>query len=92
MAKLRCLKKDINFLANQVKQECFASMEYSPPVHLEEVIEIMEDAEVLRRDLLYKINQLRKTHDGERKQSLKIIVSEMYDKNIALIDRLNSCN
>lgn len=92
MAKLRCLKKDINFLAGQVKQECFACMEYSPPVHLEEVIEILEDAEVLRRNLLFRINHLRKARKDGRKQSLKIIVSEMYDKNIALIDRLNSCN
>jgi len=92
MAKLRCLKKDVNFLAFQVKQECFSFMEYSPPLHLEEVIEILEDAEVIRRDLLARINQLPRTDKIQCKQSLKAIVTEMYDKNIALIDRLNTCN
>jgi hypothetical protein len=89
MASCRDIKKDINFLSRQVIDECFSFMEYSPVNNQENLLEILCDAEIVRRNLLYKVN-----HPPENGKDLKSyynsIVDELYQLNIDLIERINS--
>ena len=88
MANCRDLKKDINFLSKQVINECFSFLEYSPIENHENLLEILHDAEIIRRDLLYKVNN--PPEDEKIKQYYNRITDELYDLNIELIERINS--
>ena len=88
MASCRDLKKDINFLANQMMVEAFSFLEYSPVSNRENVLTILYDIEQLRRNLLYKVNNPPK--DTPIKNHFKEIINEMYDVNIRLLNDLNS--
>jgi hypothetical protein len=90
MASIRDIKKDINFLADQLIIECFSFLEYSPLNHQENVLDIMYDAEQLRRNLLYKVNST--PENGTYKEYFREIVKEMYDINLKLLEELNSLN
>ncbi len=89
MANCRDIKKDINFLSKQVINECFSFMEYSPVQNQENLLEILHDAEIIRCNLLYKVN-----HPPEDTKNLKkyynSIIGELYELNIELIERINS--
>lgn len=88
MASCRDLKKDINFLANQMLIECFSYLEYSPVNNQENVLDILHDVEQLRRNLLVKVNNPPK--DINIKKHFRDIITEMYDMNMILLDELNS--
>ncbi|MCD4834125.1 MAG: hypothetical protein K8R31_10045 [Bacteroidales bacterium] len=88
MASCRDIKKDINFLANQMINECFSFMEYSPINNQENVLDILHDAEQLRLNLLYKVNN--PPENGSIKEHYSIIITEMYDMNMKLLEELNS--
>lgn len=88
MASCRDLKKDINFLANQMLIECFSYLEYSPVNNQENVLDILHDVEQLRRNLLIKVNNPPK--DITIKEHFRNIINEMYEMNMILLDELNS--
>lgn len=89
MASCRDIKKDINFLANQMMVEGFSFLEYSPVNNHENVLDILHDVEQTRINLLYKVN-----HPPQNGSSLKeyyqSIIEEMYSQNMELLERLNS--
>ncbi len=88
MASCRDIKKDINFLADQMLNECFSFMEYSPVNNQENVLDILHDVEQLRRNLLYKVNN--PPENGDLKAYYRAIITEMYDTNTKLLEELNS--
>ncbi len=88
MASCRDIKKDINFLASQMLNECFSFMEYSPLNNQENVLDILHDVEQLRRNLLYKVNN--PPENGSLKEYYRKLISEMYDTNLKLLEELNS--
>jgi hypothetical protein len=88
MASCKDLKKDINFLANQMLIECFSYLEYSPVNNQENVLDILHDVEQLRRNLLIKVNNPPK--DIIIKEHFRDIINEMYEMNMTLLDELNS--
>mgnify|MGYP001351671944 CR=1 FL=1 len=90
MSSVRDIKKDINFLATQIIIECFSFMEYSPVNNQENVLDIMHDAEQLRRNLLYKVNNT--PENGSIKEYFRSVIDEMYETNLKLLDELNSLN
>ena len=90
MASCRDIKKDINFLADQMLNECFSFMEYSPVNNHENVLDILHDVEQLRRNLLYKVNN--PPVNGSLKDYYRGIIDEMYDTNMKLLEELNSLN
>lgn len=90
MASSRDIKKDINFLANHLIVECFSFLEYSPVNNHENLLDIMHDAEQLRRNLLFKVNNIPK--NGNKKEHFRGIINEMYSTNIKLLEELNSLN
>jgi len=88
MASCRDIKKDINFLANQMISECFSFMTYSPLNNQENVLDILHDVEQLRRNLLYMVNN--PPENGSLKEHYRNVISEMYDTNMKLLEELNS--
>ncbi len=88
MASCRDIKKDINFLANQMLIECFSYMEYSPVNNQENVLDILHDVEQLRRNLLIKVNN--PTQEIKIKEHFRNIIDEMYEVNMKLLEELNS--
>ncbi len=91
MAKIKDLKKDINHLTYQVISECYTFLEYSPEIQLENVSDIITDAVELRNELIYRVNNFNFKGDKKKvKEYFRKILDELYDKNIELIDRLNS--
>ncbi len=88
MASCRDLKKDINFLADQMLIECFSYLEYSPVNNQENVLDILHDVEQLRRNLLIKVNNPPKGDNV--KNHFRDIITEMYNMNMKLLDELNS--
>ena len=88
MASCKDLKKDINFLANQMLIECFSYLEYSPVNNQENVLDILHDVEQLRRNLLVKVNNPPKAIII--KEHFRDIITEMYEMNMILLDELNS--
>lgn len=89
MASCRELKKDVNFLAQQIMTECFSYLEYSPVNNQENVLEILHEAELLRRELIYRVNHLPKGSRSEIKNYYKVISEDLVKRNIELLDRLN---
>ncbi|NOQ24434.1 MAG: hypothetical protein GQ564_03650 [Bacteroidales bacterium] len=88
MASCKDLKKDINFLADQMLIECFSYLEYSPVNNQENVLDILHDVEQLRRNLLIKVNNPPK--DIILKEHFRDIINEMYEMNMRLLEELNS--
>ena len=88
MASLKDIKKDINFLADQMLSECFSFMEYSPVNNLENVLDILHDVEQLRQNLLFKVNN--PPENENTKLYYRNIATEMYDMNMKLLEDLNS--
>jgi len=88
MASCRDIKKDINFLADQMLIECFSFMEYSPVNNQENVLDILHDIEQLRLNLLYKVNN--PPVKGSLKEYYGGIITEMYEMNMKLLEELNS--
>jgi len=88
MASCRDIKKDVNFLAEQMMSECFSFLEYSPLNYQENVLDILHDVEQLRLNLLYQINHPK---EGENLRSYyRQIIELMYQQNMDLLERLNS--
>ena len=90
MASCKDIKKDINFLADQMLNECFSFMEYSPINNQENVLDILHDVEQLRRNLLYKVNN--PPENGSLKEYYRGIIDEMYETNMKLLEELNGLN
>lgn len=90
MASCKDIKKDINFLADQMLSECFSFMEYSPVNNQENVLDILHDVEQLRRNLLYKVNN--PPENGSLKDYYRSVIDEMYATNMKLLEELNSLN
>ncbi len=88
MASCRDIKKDINFLADQMLIECFSFLKYSPVNNMENVLDILHDVEQLRMNLLYKVNN--PPENGSLKEHYRGIITEMYDTNMKLLEELNS--
>ena len=88
MASCKDVKKDINFLADQMLIECFSFMEYSPVNNQENVLDILHDVEQLRLNLLHKVNN--PPEKGSLKEYYRGIINEMYETNLKLLEELNS--
>lgn len=89
MASRRDIKKDINFLAEQMMSECFSFLRYSPLNYQESVLEILHDVEQLRLNLLFKVNNPPKGL-GSIKKYYKELIEELYMQNMELLEQLNS--
>jgi hypothetical protein len=57
MASIRDLKKDINKMVEQFLQECYIQIAYSPPTNIENILEIISDAAILRDEMIERITR-----------------------------------
>ena len=89
MASCRDIKKDINFLADQMMIECFSFLEYSPLNNQENVLDILHDVEQIRLNLIYKVNN-PPNNTTKIKEYYRAIIDEIYKQNMELLERLNS--
>ena len=89
MASCRDIKKDINFMANQMMSEGFSFLEYSPINNQENVLDILHDVEQLRLNFIYRVNH-PPIGANNKKEYYRILIAEMYDLNMDLLERLNS--
>lgn len=92
MANIRDLKKDVKQMVKQFMQECYVQLTYSPPLHQENVLDIISDAMELERDVLSKINNPNHTHTKDNRKHYKTISGDFYDSIVELTERLNSLN
>ena len=88
MASCRDIKKDINFLANQMMLEGFSFLEYSPLSNQENVLDILHDVEQTRLNLIYRVNN--PPNGNNLKEYYRLLIGEIYEQNMELLERLNS--
>jgi hypothetical protein len=81
MASVRDLKKDIKMMVEHFVQECYAHLTYSPPVHVENILDIISDAIALRDNMLLKLSHtpekwvrysMREQNIGKARSELKV--------------------
>lgn len=92
MANIRDLKKDVKQMVRHFIQECYVHLTYSPPLHQENVLDIISDALELERDVLRKINTTNFSKGDDRTKYFKSVSSDFYDSIVELTERLNSLN
>lgn len=66
MAKRRDLKKDINYLTNEVISDCFAYMYVHSQKNKEKVHEIIESTVQARNELIAKVCQAKNEKDKKK--------------------------
>jgi len=88
MAKVRFLKKDINFITGELVSECLTYQFFHHEVPVEKVSDIITEIVENRNDLFNRINNF-----GEKKNPrlVKKHFSEIrrdFEKSVALLDKL----
>ena len=56
MASLRCIKKDINYLVNEVVSDCYTALYFKDQSKREDIIAIMEEAVDFRNQMIDRAN------------------------------------
>ncbi|MFO8023315.1 MAG: hypothetical protein R6U65_12670 [Perlabentimonas sp.] len=90
MANIRDLKKDVKHMIHHLIQEGYVQLAYSPPLHQENVLDIISDAMVLEKETINKINHPNVDVSNGLNEYYKIITNDFYDKVVELTERLNS--
>ncbi len=90
MANLRQIKKDIDYLVNEVVYDCYLAM-YFHPAKREQIIGVMEDAAELRNDLFEMVNNpTEKNNKSLVKKHYAFIRRESMDRIEGLFDKLGT--
>lgn len=90
MANVRDLKLDVKQMVKHFIQECYIHLTYSPPLHQEDVLDIISEAIVLEQDVVKSINHPPSSAIQNKKKYFRQVSSDFYDKIIELTERLNS--
>ena len=83
MASIRLLKKDINRLAFDLLQECFAYRHYSGDLSEDRFDEVIKKIVLLRNDLIMRANHPETDADS---QTLKAHYRQVHTDLVGLID------
>jgi len=86
MASLRTLKKDIDFLVEEVISDCCTFMYVYPDKKREEAIQVIQDAVELRNKLYAEVNN---PQDNPKKLYYKAINKELLEGVDALFQRIS---
>lgn len=87
MAKIRDLKKDVNFLTSEVISQAFFTQYIKPETDEKALTQIIEKAVTMRNETIKAINRLKTK--SESKMNLQTVQKD-YVKNIfKLLDELN---
>lgn len=80
MANRRNLKKDINYLVNEVVSDCLAYMFIHPDKNKDKAINIIEETVAKRNELIAKVSQVKKEKDPKKvKKMFTQLKKEMFD-------------
>ncbi|HPF93141.1 MAG TPA: hypothetical protein PLV65_04360 [Tenuifilaceae bacterium] len=90
MANIRDLKKDVKQMVKHFIQECYVHLAYSPPLHQENVLDIISDAMLLEQEILAKINNPKPIDGKKLKYYYRNLSGSFYNSVIELTERLNS--
>lgn len=92
MASIKDLKKDINFLMEEVIETCFLHyhLKRENADKLKEIDQIIEDVIITRNDLIEKINHPDATAKGSSKKYYNGIFDQMIAKADEAFDKLGS--
>ncbi len=78
-------------MVGNLLQECYSQLTYSPPLHYENVLDIIEDAINLRNAVILNINKHNKIEGyKEKKTFFNEQIAAFYEGIIELTERLNS--
>ncbi len=90
MASIRDLKKDINFLTDEIIGNCFLHYYIAGEIKRKEIDKIIEETVAIRNDLISKINNATKNTDKKsRKSYYRSIREELIEKVNAAFDKLS---
>ncbi len=56
MANVRDLKKDVKVMVEQFIQECYVQISYSPPLNVENILDIIADATQLQNSIIKRLS------------------------------------
>ncbi len=90
MASRRDLKKDVNHILCEIVDQCYSQLYYSPEINQESIVNIISDAELLRKNLIHKICNTYHIERSKRKSYYHDLLNELYDKSIEFVERLNT--
>ena len=92
MASLRVLKKDIDYLVNEVVSDCYVST-YFHPEKKDEILKVREEAVALRNNLFERANNPAEKHNKSLvKKHYAFLRTEMFSKVDDLFGRLSELN
>lgn len=90
MASLRTIKKDVDYLVNEVVGDCYMSLYFNRNRNQADVVTIMEEAVDLRNDLFQKINNPAEKHNKRLvKKHYAQIRKELLDGIDSLFEKLS---
>lgn len=89
MAKLRTLKKDIDYLVNEVAYDCYLALYFNPDKY-SEIVAIMEEAVDLRNNLFEMANNPADKHNKSLvRKHYAFVHQQMFEKIDALFVKLS---
>lgn len=89
MASLRKIKKDIDYLVNEVVFDCYLAL-YFHEDKKDEVVSVMRDAVDLRNELFQMVNNpAEKNNPSLVRKHYSFIRTQMYDRVDGLFDKLS---
>ena len=90
MASIRDLKKDINFLTDEIIGNCFLHYYFAGENKRKEIDKILKEAVTTRNELISKVNNATKNTDKKSKKSYyRSIREELIEKVNASFDKLS---
>jgi hypothetical protein len=86
MASKKDLKKDINFLTNEVIETCIVKMSFTPDIDNKKVFEIIDDFVEFRNQSIYKLNHPEKLN-GKGKKNLRTYYNDILESFIEKVNQ-----
>ncbi|MBN1990805.1 MAG: hypothetical protein JW783_15485 [Bacteroidales bacterium] len=92
MANVRDLKKDMKHMVRHFLNECYSQLAYNPPLHQENILDIIADTIQLQEDIVSRVNAANYSKNEQRagKAYYQDLAIEFYDRVVELTERLNS--
>lgn len=90
MANIRGLKKDINFVVNELIFECFTCNYIFPEKNNDELATIISETLVMGDELLAKVNHVKSDKGNSAKKQYNEIRKTLTEKTEKFVERLDN--
>jgi len=88
MAKVRFLKKDINFITGELVSECLTYQFFHPESSVEKITDIIGEIVNNRNDLFNRINNFSEKKNPRLVKKHFSEIRKDFEKSVALLDKL----